>query len=315
MTFRNRKWKAAFVFISGFTFYASTLALAQQKDLPGKQPPANQQINKEPNRELTPKEKKQQQLAASIKWQDGPCDGKIGTVASIKVPAGYHFTEGSGARAYLELLGNPPQPKTLAVLEPIDDNIKWLVEFSYEDVGYVKDDEKDKIDANAILESIKAGNAEGNKQRAAMGAAPLDVIGWEKPPFYDSRTNRLTWAIRGQSQGVFVVNYNTRLLGRGGVMSANLIIEPNELDKTLPEFEKLLAGYSYVSGQKYSEFRSGDRVAEYGLAALVAGGALAVAAKTGLLAKLIKPLIVGAVIVGGFFAKFFRKIFGKSQTS
>ena len=48
---------------------------------------------------------------------------------------------------------------------------------------------------------------------------------------------------------------------------------------------------------------------------LVAGGALAVAAKTGLLAKLIKPIIVGVALLFGFFAKFYRKIFGKSQSS
>lgn len=262
---------------------------------------------------LTPK---QQQLLASIKWQEGPCDAKIGSVATIKVPKGYHFTAGDGARAYMELNGNPRNPQMEGLLEPTAEGPgnEWLLTFSYDPVGYVKDDEKDKIDANAILESIKEGTAESNKERAKMGVPPLEIVGWDTPPFYDAQKNRLSWAIRGQSQGQFVLNYNSRLLGRGGVMSANLIVEPKDLQKVMPEYNKLLSGYAYAPGQTYGEFRSGDKVAEYGLAALVTGGAIAVAAKTGLLGKLIKPLIIGVVVVGGVFAKMFRSIFGRKST-
>ena len=60
------------------------------------------------------------------------------------------------------------------------------------------------------------------------------------------------------------------------------------------KFENLLTGYSFLPGNKYAEFRAGDKIAEYGLATLVAGGAAAVALKTGLLAKLWK-LIVAAL--------------------
>jgi uncharacterized membrane-anchored protein len=37
-----------------------------------------------------------------------------------------------------------------------------------------------------------------------------------------------------------------------------------------------------VSGERYTEFKQGDHVAEFGLAALVLGGAAAVATKKGL---------------------------------
>ncbi len=258
---------------------------------------------------------RQKQLLASINWQQGPLDAKLGSVATVRVPGGYRFTDGAGARAYMEVLGNPPNPQMLGVLEPVADADQWLVEFSYEDVGYVKDDEKDNIDAAAILDSIKAGTAEANKQRARMGVPPLTIVGWETPPFYDTKTNRLSWAIRGQSEGQFVINYNTRLLGRGGVMSANLIVDPKDLPRTLPIYNELLTGYSYVPGQTYAEFRSGDKVAQYGLAALVAGGALAAAAKTGVLGKLLKPLLIGGALLIGVLAKFWKTLFGrKTQT-
>jgi uncharacterized membrane-anchored protein len=51
----------------------------------------------------------------------------------------------------------------------------------------------------------------------------------------------------------------------------------------------------FVSGQRYSEWREGDKVAAFGLVALVAGGAGLAAGKLGLLGKLWK--LVAAMVV------------------
>src|SRR6266704_459989 len=71
-----------------------------------------------------------------------------------------------------------------------------------------------------------------------------------------------------------------------GVMEVVLIVQPDQLSDTLPAFRNLLAGYSFQSGQSYAEYRPGDKVAKYGLAALVVGGAAVGAAKLGLFAWL-----------------------------
>jgi uncharacterized membrane-anchored protein len=264
-----------------------------------------------PQKGLSPR---QQELLSSIKWQEGPVVGKLGNVAMIQVLAKHRFTDAAGARAYMEFLGNPPSSQTLGILESSSDDEDWLIEFSYDAIGYVKDDEKDSIDADAILKAIKEGTKQANAQRRSMGASALEITGWEKPPFYDPQTNRLTWAIRGQSEGQPVVNYNTRLLGREGVMSANLIVDPKDLPTMIPAFDNLLKGFNYVPGKTYAEFKSGDRVAEFGLAALVGGGALAVAAKSGFLGKFLKLIIVGVLVIFGVFVKLFRKIFPKKET-
>ena len=78
------------------------------------------------------------------------------------------------------------------------------------------------------------------------------------------------------------VNYTSRLLGRSGVMSAVLVSSPQTLAEDMQAFNRALAGYDFVAGEKYAEFKSGDRIAEYGLGALVLGGAAAAAAKAGL---------------------------------
>ena len=54
--------------------------------------------------------------------------------------------------------------------------------FEFSDVGYVKDDEKDKLDADKLLASIKRGTAEANKERVRAGNPPLEIVGWEVPP-------------------------------------------------------------------------------------------------------------------------------------
>ena len=71
--------------------------------------------------------------------------------------------------------------------------------------------------------------------------------------------------------------------------------------------KKLLGGFTYIEGKKYSQFLPGDKVAKYGLTALVVGGAVGLAAKAGFFAKLAasfgklwKPIIAGlvAVVIG-----------------
>ena len=120
-----------------------------------------------------------------------------------------------------------------------------------------------------------------------MGAAPLHITGWEIPPRYNEQTHNLEWAIRGESEGSPVINYNTRLLGRKGVMEVNLVIDPEKLSAAMPAYQALLTDYSYKQGERYAEYRSGDKLAKYGLAALITGGAAAIAVKTGLFAGLI----------------------------
>ena len=244
-----------------------------------------------------------------IQWQDGPTVGKLGDLGQIKVPAGYRFSGAEGTRKFLELTHNPPGGAELGVLVPVleeneDSNNFWFVIFEFHEIGYVKDDDRDKLDADALLKSIQSNTEEGNKERAKRGWSAYHVAGWYKPPYYDISTKDLTWATRGYSESRAKkedgkkddsVNYSVRILGRSGTMDADLVLGTEAVATALPRFNEVLKGFSFQPGHSYAEFRPGDKVAEYGLAALVAGGATALAAKTGLLAKLWK-LIVALVL-------------------
>ena len=180
-------------------------------------------------------------------------------------------------RRFLELMGNPPRDGHY-LIAPAD--LDWFAVFSFDPVGYVKDDEK--IDADALLKSLKESDAPGNEERKRLGMAPIYTDGWHVPPHYDAGTKRLEWGMRLRDEkGGMHVNYTSRLLGRSGVMSAVLVSSPQTLTEDMKAFNAALAGYDFVAGEKYAEFKSGDRIAEYGLAALVVGGAAAAAAKAG----------------------------------
>jgi uncharacterized membrane-anchored protein len=260
---------------------------------------------------------KEKSIFDLAKWRKGPAKVDVGEYATLNLKPGYVFTEGEGTRKVLEAMGNPTSGSELGFLTPT--NADWFVVFRFSDVGYVKDDDKDKLNPDKLLKSIKQGTEQSNKMREKRGVPPMKIVGWEYPPKYNEATHNLEWAIRGESDGKPVVNYNTRLLGREGVMEAKLVIDPEALADTLPVFQEILADYSYKPGKSYAEFRQGDKIAKYGLAALVTGGAAAIAIKTGMLGSLIlllkkgaKLVVVAVVTVVGFIKKLFT---GRSRNN
>jgi len=263
-----------------------------------------------------------------IEWQMGPSVGHLGSIGELKIPEGFIFADARGTKKFMELTHNPSGDSELGTLLPIPDGgTSWFVVFSYNETGHVKDDERNELDADALLETLKEGTQQGNAERERRGWSKLELVGWEKPPFYDTKTNNLTWATIARDEpaaskdgsqahsGADGVNWSTRLLGRRGAMSLDLVLNKSELPGVLPSFEKIVEGFSFVSGERYAEFQPGDKVAQYGLAALVAGGAGLVAAKTGLLAKLWKPIAIGLVAVGAFFKRLWSRFFGSKPAT
>ena len=118
-----------------------------------------------------------------IQWVEGPSSENLGYIADIDVPEGFVFADGNDTRRFLEVQGNLTSGTELGLLLNADDF--WFITFEFSDVGYIKDDEKDSLDADAMLESIKEGTEQSNKNRIRMGFGPLRVIGWEQKPHYN----------------------------------------------------------------------------------------------------------------------------------
>lgn len=261
----------------------------------------------------TPLSREQWLEKAKIAYLKGPCTAKLGSIAELKIPAGYLFVAKEGLPRFLEATHNMGSDKDLGVLLSPSDAVLF---FDYDPVGYVKDDEKDSLDADKLMSSLQEGQEAANEQRKQRGWDAMKMQGWATQPHYDKVSNNLKWAYKlSSSRDEYKshwINESIRLLGRGGVMNVTLVTDPTSFAAAEKETDEVLsANFTYVEGERYAEFKAGDKIAEYGLAALVVGGGMAVAAKTGLLAKFWKVIVAGVIGLGAIISKFFKKLAGK----
>jgi len=248
----------------------------------------------------------------SLPWQKGPGPGKVGDKATIAIPSGGSFLDESKGSRFLELLGNLPSPGTTILAFG-----NWFATLNFSDSGYIKDDEK--LDPDALLAQLKGQDEEANAERKKRSIPQLYTDSWAVPPHYDAETKHLEWGLnlRVEGQSEPVVNYTVRLLGRSGFETVVLVSSPKELDAGVKELKKVLGGFDFVGGQRYAEFRQGDRVAEIGLGALIVGGAAAAVVKTGYWKTILAALVAGwKFVAAGIAAVFYgaKKMIGRGKS-
>ncbi|MET0292839.1 MAG: DUF2167 domain-containing protein [Steroidobacteraceae bacterium] len=216
-----------------------------------------------------------------LKWVKGPTTVEAPGDSKLTIPEGYVFLDRGETDKFLELNQNPSNGTEVMVAP---ESLDWSAYINFSDEGYVKDDET--IDAPALLKSLQEGTKAGNAERRRRGWDELEVTGWAVEPAYNPSTKRLEWATRLRSRSGEGVNFFTKILGRKGHTTVVLVAAPQELRSAESDLNRVLTGYNFNQGHAYADFVPGDKVAQYGLAALVLGGAAAVASKKGLWAVL-----------------------------
>ena len=227
----------------------------------------------------------------ALAWVKGPTSVSVGDNAKLAIPADYVFLDAANTAKFEELNENLSGGKEVMVA-PSD--LHWSAYLEFNAGGYVKDNEK--IDADALLKALKEGTEDNNAKRQQRGWSPLHVLGWAATPAYNHDTRRLEWATTLQSDNGTGVNFFTKILGRRGHTSVVMVAAPARLAEAEASLNQVLDGYAYNSGETYAEWKPGDKVAEYGLAALILGGAAAVATKKGLWA------VIGSFLVAAWKA-------------
>lgn len=253
--------------------------------------------------------------AAEAAMQRGPQTVELHDQAKLALPAGYGFVPAKEGAAVMDQLGNSTDERFIGLIFP-QAEANWFVTVQYEPSGYIKDDDAKEWDADELLQSLKDGTKAANEHRKEMGIAPIEVTRWVEVPAYDQAMHRLVWSaeardISGESDDP-TINYNTYVLGREGYVSLNLITSASQIEADKPAARELLAAVDFNDGKRYTDFNaSTDKVAAYGLAALVGGIA---AKKLGLLAmigvfiaKFAKVIIVGVAAAGAGVTKLFGK--------
>ncbi|RYD95292.1 MAG: DUF2167 domain-containing protein [Sphingobacteriales bacterium] len=215
---------------------------------------------------------------ATLKYQHGSIE-LPGTNAKLNLPAKFKFLDNKQSRFVLEdLWGNLPQEDVLGTVFPVDSDPftpgSYVFIISYENIGYVKDDDVADIDYDDILKEMKADGIEANKQRAEAGLATMTLVGWAAKPFYDPNNNTLHWAKNLQVQGSDenTLNYTIMLLGRNGILHLNAVASINDLSAVQASIPEILKMPEFVSGSTYKDFDPGiDKVAAWTIGGLVAG--------------------------------------------
>ena len=258
----------------------------------------------------------------------GPASVALKGQATLALPDHFGFVPQKEASALMSLMGNRTGENFLGLVFPArpkdserpkgdsgDSADHWFISVQYDPAGYIKDDDAKHWDADKLLQSLKDGTEAANADRARAGIPPLMVTRWIEVPAYEAGTHRLVWSAEaklknGPDQDP-TINYNTYLLGREGYVSLNLVTTTSAVDQDKAAARQLLAAVSFNSGKRYSDFNSStDKVAAYGLAALVAGVA---AKKLGLLAlfaasavKFAKVIAVAVAGIGAVVTKWFK---------
>jgi uncharacterized membrane-anchored protein len=244
----------------------------------------------------------------------GPARIPVRDQASIDLPGGYVFYPEASAKTMMEKMGNRVDDTLVGLVTPAHDS-DWFVLVEYQPTGHISDDDARHWDADDLLNQVRTNTDAANEERRKQGASELEVVGWAEKPHYDEASRRLVWSIeahgKNQTDGSRnIVNYKTLMLGREGLVSMTMVSPLATVGTDKAFVNLLLSKLDFAQGRKYADFDSKtDHVAEYGLAALIAGVAVKklglIAVATAFALKFAK--VIGLVIIGGLAA--FRRIF------
>jgi len=238
----------------------------------------------------------------------------------------YYFLPANEARIVLaEAWGNPPDAgqDVLGMVFPAgrtfaDDT--WGAVVTYQATGYVSDSDAASTDYNELMTQMQSGESELNAELTRRGFPTQHVVGWAQAPAYDARTHSVVWArniqFGGEPQNT--LNYDIRLLGRRGVLSLNMVTGMAKLAETRDAARRFASAAEFAPGERYADFQPGtDRVAEYGVAGLVAAGVGAtLAKKAGLLALILafgKKIFIFVAIAFAAAWRWIRRLFGHRE--
>jgi uncharacterized membrane-anchored protein len=246
----------------------------------------------------------------------GPALIDLGNETEVDVPAGVFFVDKQHTQEDLQKDGDPAENVEGMVISPGN----YTVYIEYSGDGYVSDSDANELDPNALFQSYQQGNIQQNEKRRALGRPELFLDGWSEMPKYTAATHHLVWGLRGHDESGQVVNFFTKVLGRNGYMSLDLVADAANIEQAKVDAAGVLGAVRFKPGFTYEDHKSGDKSSGMGLKALVIGGAgLAVfkVAKGGFLVKFLavawKGLVVLFAGIGAFFKKIFRRGGSKTQ--
>jgi uncharacterized membrane-anchored protein len=260
------------------------------------------------------------QFETTLHYQTGDVQLPNG-IATIHVPEGFRYLDKKNAQHLLTDGWENPKEASEDVIgmlvPPVGalGNDGWGIIITMDESGYVDDKDAAKLDYSKILEQMRKGAEEANKERKKHGFPPATLVGWAEPPHYDAANHKLYWAkeLAFGDEEWHTVNYCIRVLGRRGVLELNAVAPMDLLDEIHASTPAVLSAIEFNQGHRYADFIKGkDQVAKLGLAGLIVG----VAAKAGFFKALLVAIVaLKKVIIVGVVAliAWLKRVFGKKK--
>jgi len=302
-------FRSSLVALSLFGLVATAAAKKQPKAEPEPKAEAEPTAEEQAAAEQAAAEAAMRAFEESLTFRTGTIDLPCGK-AQLALPDGYRYLGPADADKVLQAWGNLPQPDTEGMVVAAEVSLfadaTWAVIVEYSDHGHVDDSDAASTDWNELLAQMKMTANQNNVERRKLGLATAQLIGWAEPPHYDRATHKLYFAkeLFFEGNDGNTVNYAVRVLGREGVLELNAVAPTAGLDTVKREMAKLLEFADFTAGNRYTDYRKGvDRNSGYGVAAVVAGGAVAakVVGSKGFWAILLaakKLILAGLIAIG-----------------
>ncbi|MBL7710835.1 MAG: DUF2167 domain-containing protein [Chitinophagaceae bacterium] len=254
------------------------------------------------------------EIEKSLVYQTGVVDLGPGN-AILNIPKELRFLDKKQSAYVLsDLWGNPEDTSVLGLLVPANRGVladnSWVFTVSYDEMGYVKDDDAESIDYNELLKKMQEETEAENPERQKQGYSAVHLIGWASAPYYDKEQKVLHWAkeLRFGEDSIPTLNYNLRVLGRKGVFMLNAVASIHSLEEVKQNIGPVMGSIQFKRGSQYKDFNPEfDKVAAWTVGGLVAGKILAKAGFIALLLKFWKLILVAFAGVGAAIRKFVKR--------
>jgi len=222
---------------------------------------------------------------------------------SFSPPGDGAIVVGADAAKADELLNQTSSSNTEGFVQLKDGSTLYL---SYADEGYVKLDDWSDVNADDLLKGLTDATNTDNEERVKNGAKPLTVDGWVQQPTLDRQRSSVMWIVKLHEPGSDpFVNATALTLGRHGYERFTLATTTGDTAKTRALLASLVNDFQFDKGFRFSDYADGDKLAGYGIAALIGTAAGATIAKTvgfGAVLLFIKKFII--LIVAALGAAF-----------
>jgi uncharacterized membrane-anchored protein len=254
------------------------------------------------------------EIEQSLVYKTGIIELESGN-ATLNVPKGFRYLDKTQSIYVLtDLWGNPADSSILGMLVPENRGVletnSWVFTISFDEMGYVKDDDADDIDYDDLLTEQQKEFKEANPERIKQGFQPIEFIGWASSPYYDKNKKILHWAkeLKFGQDSLNTLNYNLRVLGRKGIFMLNAVASMSELPEVKSNIDKVIGSVEFKDGHKYSDYLPDvDNVAAWTIGGLVAGKILAKVGFFVLIAKFWKLIALAIAGAGGGIWKYFKR--------